>query len=114
MVQSFGRAFFLVVALPILSLPVAGQSVAGLQSSGHGVSGDSKAIDDSWRRTSVGWERKEDWRYLTVSPVRRKLSLQTLVQKTWPATLATSELTLVLAILFLQPKRNGTDAKASD
>lgn len=61
----------------------------------------ASAQQDSWRRTANGWERTESWDHLVTAPIGtlRPLSIGTLIQRTWPATLAAAELSLVLAIL---------------
>jgi hypothetical protein len=61
----------------------------------------ASAQQDSWRRTANGWERTESWNQLVTAPIGtlRPLTIGTLFQRTWPATLAAAELSLVLAIL---------------
>lgn len=61
----------------------------------------ASAQQDSWRRTANGWEQTESWNHLVTAPIGtlRPLTLGTLIQRTWPATLAAAELSLVLAML---------------
>ena len=56
---------------------------------------------DSWRRTANGWERVESWNYLVTAPVGklRPLTLKTLMQRSWPATIAAAEVCFVLVIM---------------
>ena len=72
------------------------------------------AQSDSWRRTPLGWERTESWKQLTEPPIGRlrQLSLDTLVQRTWPATIALAELFLILALL--QPTVATVERTATD
>ncbi len=65
--------------------------------------------NDSWRRTAVGWERTEAWNQLTKPPIGRlqPLTVGTLFQRTWPATVALAEVFLILAVL--QPPAKQTD-----
>ncbi len=59
--------------------------------------------DDGWRRTSQGWEHVDTWKELRASEpvVIEKLSYRTFFQRTWPATLATSQLLLILSLLSM-------------
>jgi hypothetical protein len=61
----------------------------------------AEAQSDSWRRTAYGWEKTESWEHLVTAPIGqlRPLTIGTLVQRSWPATIAAAELSLVLAIL---------------
>lgn len=61
----------------------------------------ASAQQDTWRRTALGWERTESWEQLVTAPIGqlRPLTLGTLIQRTWPASIAAAELSLVLAIL---------------
>jgi hypothetical protein len=59
--------------------------------------------DNLWRRTAVGWERVEGWYRLTQPgiPNLKPLTVETLLERTWPATVAFTELAVVLLILTL-------------
>lgn len=72
------------------------------------------AQSDSWRRTPLGWERTEAWKQLTEPPIGRlrPLSFGTLLQRTWPATIALAELFLILALL--QPTLATVERPATD
>ncbi len=61
----------------------------------------TSAQTDSWRRTAKGWERAESWDYLVTAPVGKlkPLTVGTLVQRSWPATFAAAELSVVLLIM---------------
>jgi len=67
----------------------------------------ASAQTDSWRRTANGWERAESWDYLVTVPVGklRPLTVGTLVQRSWPATFAAVELSLVLLIMHFGSAR---------
>jgi hypothetical protein len=56
---------------------------------------------DSWRRTAKGWEQTESWTCLISSPIGtlKPLTMNTLLERTWPAMFAAAELCLALAIL---------------
>lgn len=72
----------------------------GHSSQGH-ASRENSRQSDSWRRTANGWERTESWDYLTSMPVGklRPLTVGTLVQRSWPASFAAVELSLVLLLM---------------
>ncbi len=71
------------------------------------------AGDDGWRRTSQGWEHVDTWKDLRASePVLiEKLSYRTFFKRTWPATLATSQLLLILSLLSMM--RSTDDSKTT-
>ncbi len=69
---------------------------------------------DNWRRTPRGWERVESWDRLLEPPIGqlRPLTIDTLLQRTWPASIAAAELFLVLAVLHCSKKSNaGSEGK---
>ncbi len=67
----------------------------------------ASAQTDSWRRTANGWERAESWNYLVTTPVGklRPLTVGTLMQRSWPASFAAVELTLILLIMHFSSAR---------
>ncbi len=63
---------------------------------------------DNWRRTPRGWERVESWDRLLEPPIGqlRPLTIDTLLQRTWPASIAAAQLFLVLAVLHYSKQSN--------
>ncbi len=61
------------------------------------------AETDSWRRTNRGWEHVESWTHLVTPPIGklRPLTRKTLLQRSWPALFALTEVLLLLAIVDL-------------
>jgi hypothetical protein len=77
---------------------------------------NASAQTDSWRRTANGWERVESWEYLVTAPVGklRPLTLSTLIQRSWPATFAAAEVSLVLVVMhFARRNLTGEPAESS-
>lgn len=70
----------------------------------------ASAQSDSWRRTAKGWEKIESWNYLVTAPVGklRPLTLGTLIQRTWPATFAAVEISVILLLLHFGSARIAT------
>lgn len=83
------RGFVLAIALAEISIVLA----------------DSEA--DNWRRTPHGWERVESWNHLIEAPIGqlRPLTIATLLQRTWPAYVAATELFLMLTIIQFASQR---------
>ncbi len=69
--------------------------------------GFALAQNDSWRRTAVGWEQAASWNKMPQPPIGplRSLTVGTLVQRTWPATIALAEMFLILAVLLPPAKQ---------